>query len=668
MRHLRPSITVLAIISCFITIVLYYWGHLPTHRINKMPRLAETTTEKIIVERPMLHVPLNKVYNVLKDDNDSMELIDEHRQVYMIDTPGCKIPIRLINYRKDLKISKKLSNCGPRAVYLRRNDEFNIRVYIAEKTMKEYLRKSTEYECCYRYIRKHDLYFKHGKTDSRYSDCKEIKHGSTFRLEWDFINVQCYDYDSQNVSHVIYNDIYAFAKKISISTQNYKECNIKYNVLMIGMDSMSLNRVGQTMLRTVTFFKQNYWTAFRAYHKIDDNTFPNLMAVITGKNLSVISQRCSWKMDKCKDLLIWNKFKEDGYVTAYGEDYLRLPDTFTNEYAFQEQPTDHYLRPFFMNREIELSNRSTVCAGNVYSGQQLLDYALDFADVYKQDNFFGLFWLNSFSHNVNSRPENADKIFESFFNRLSYTGALTNTFIIFFSDHGIRFGQHRAQMESYFDDRMPFLFIWPPILFTGREVMKYRALVINQFRLITPYDIFDTLVDIKSISSCSNVTDIDSDYTASHSIFDIISYNRTCKEVGIHDKWCSCHNLYPLPIQDNEGMRCVSHVLAKINSMISAIKTKKCWGCMSLELRNILRVHFYYNDDKISLFYVVAFTVSPGNVSYETTVLRKNNNFEIIGPISVISSYRGLGKCTINPKERLYCLCQKIEKCSLIRL
>lgn len=389
------------------------------------------------------------------------------------------------------------------------------------------------------------------------------------------------------------------------------------------------------------------------------------MAALTGKDLSSLTKECSGKMDKCHRLLIWEKFKKAGYVTAYGEDYLRLPDTFTNKYAFKLPPTDHYMRPFFMKGETEMNNKSLVCAGKTSSGQQLLNYALDFANTYRTDQFFGLFWMNSFSHNINSRPEDADGLLENFFNQLAYTGVLKNTFVIVFSDHGIRFGEHRLKMESYYDERLPFLFVWTPKKFNGRYSDKLKSIVMNQFRLVTPYDLYNTLVNIKELSLCRNgtVSGIAEACPKCHSMFEVVSKNRTCQDAAIHDKWCTCHKLYPVPPHALEREKSVYFVVQYIRSMVRTVQTTRCWGCATLSLNNILRTHYYYHEDLVSMFYVVAFTMSPGNVSYEATVLLKDKKRELVGPVSVISPYRGLGKCTLSPRDRLFCLCQRIENC-----
>lgn len=388
------------------------------------------------------------------------------------------------------------------------------------------------------------------------------------------------------------------------------------------------------------------------------------MAALMGKNLSTIASQCLGKMDQCSDLLIWNIFKKSGYVTAYGEDFLQLPDMFSKGYTFHRPPADHYMRTFFLKGEREVNNHSLLCNGKVSSGQQLLNYALDFVLTYRRDAFFGFFWMNSFSHNINNRPQDADKLFEDFFNRLSYTGALDNTFIIFLSDHGIRFGEHRLTVESYYDERMPFLFLWVPRLFKIHHSDKLKSININQFRLLTPYDLFNTMLEIHELSVGNYTQEIQR--SARHqSIFNIVSANRTCQDAGIHDKWCSCHKLYPLDVGDTEGVKSVHFVANYIRNTMENIKTKRCWSCIHLALNNVSRIHFYYDNDKTNLYYVVAFSMKPKNIFYEATVLVRDKTMNLVGAVNIISPYRGFGYCTVKHEDRIFCVCQKINSCRL---
>lgn len=91
----------------------------------------------------------------------------------------------------------------------------------------------------------------------------------TIKLETEFINVKCFENGIKHPSsRALYADMYAFTKKIDTTKLPTNDCKDKYNVLMVGIDSMSLPRLGQTMKRTINFFQDNFWLAYRGYHKV----------------------------------------------------------------------------------------------------------------------------------------------------------------------------------------------------------------------------------------------------------------------------------------------------------------------------------------------------------------------------------------------------------------
>ncbi|XP_063620155.1 uncharacterized protein LOC134792763 [Cydia splendana] len=665
MKQIKVGVLFLLPSCFFIILLLYYWQHLGLG-FRQFPAITAQPLTSIRHHKvvPMKHINLDELY---KDNKESEEnFLNEYRTVYSINTPGCQIPFNMINYRKQIENEKKhkqkRSDCGKRAVHIKKIDGDRVRATVNPLVMKKYLRKSARFDCCYRFLQ---LRSGHENTKINFTLCVEFSSGATIFLQTDFINVRCVEYDVRNKTHPVYDDVFAFAKKMN-TTHNQQSCNNSYNVLILGMDSMSLPRIVQTMPRTTDYLHKNFWFCFRGYHKVGDNTFPNVMATLTGHSMPIISSECQDQMDQCNKMLMWSKFQDIGYVTAYGEDFLRLPDTFSRRYAFQKPPTDHYIRPLFIKGEKELNNKSLVCAGKISAGQQLLDYAADFVTTYRNDRFFGFFWMNSFSHNTNSRPQDADRLLENFFNKITYTGILENTFVIFYSDHGIRFGPRRIELESYYDERLPFFFMRPPTMFKTRRWKEYKALADNQFKLVTPYDLFNTLMNIKELSTCKSMSDVSFSRGCPncHSLFTPVKTSRTCRDAAIHDKWCSCHQLYPLDNNDVQGIKSVLLAVSHIKTLIKSIKTKHCWKCLDVSLKNVIRIHFYYDGRKDNIYYVVAFTTAPGNMSYEAVV----NKSQLIGPLSVITPYKGQITCTRDIQElaraRLYCTCEKIQNCT----
>ena len=98
------------------------------------------------------------------------------------------------------------------------------------------------------------------------------------------------------------------------------------SLLMLGIDSVSRLNFMRSMPLTRDYLEQQGWLELRGYNKMGDNTFPNLMAILTGQNQSFAYSKCTPKipygLDNCS--LIWYNFRDAGYVTAYGEDHVPI--------------------------------------------------------------------------------------------------------------------------------------------------------------------------------------------------------------------------------------------------------------------------------------------------------------------------------------------------------
>lgn len=127
----------------------------------------------------------------------------------------------------------------------------------------------------------------------------------------------------------------------------------KLSVLVLGIDSVSRLNFYRTMPKTEKYLHETGWIGLKGYNKIGDNTFPNLMAVLTGQTSQEAYSRCKptvvYKLDRCP--FLWHNFRNVGYVTAYGEDETVLNTFNYLKVGFVEPPTDYYLRPYMLASE-----------------------------------------------------------------------------------------------------------------------------------------------------------------------------------------------------------------------------------------------------------------------------------------------------------------------------
>ncbi|CAH0406592.1 unnamed protein product [Chilo suppressalis] len=555
---------------------------------------------------------------------------------YLIDTPGCRIP----DFNLTIPDLNKRIACGERKVFVEKINDYDVIFTITENLQN----------CCYKFIKTefyNDFFPSHGV---EYTKCEPISSGGKVKLKSDFIFVKCNNYE----------DIYGFTKKIrNIKHKHQKRYH--WNVLVLGLDRTSRMRAYNSLEGTINYLQQDNWLDFRGYNKVGLNTYPNLVQVLTGKNESFFEKSCHMGMSECNHLMVWSEFKKAGYVTAYGEDSIYLPDTFYRKKGYRKSPTDHFMRPLFKACEKEVIG--TVCSEKLSSGEQILNYITDFVQTYRDENLFGFFWISSFSHNENHLIRNFDSALETFFRNLAN---IENTFIIFFSDHGMRYGEQKKHVESFYEDRLPMLFIRVPHNLEITFPQLYSNLRINQERLISPKDLHLTLVNLINRKNSYTQHPKLEGCPKCQSLFQRIPIRRTCSDAGIPDYFCACRVLTPTSMKEYGAMYSVIQLIVKIHNTSRNVRTTRCTYCEALSIKEVLRSHYY--KIKNVTYYLFAFTMTPGDIGFEGLVSKNQDyKYKIMYPINPITTWRVSGACALHPSDRAYCVCKKKHSCNTHR-
>lgn len=141
------------------------------------------------------------------------------------------------------------------------------------------------------------------------------------------------------------------------------------SLTLIGIDSVSRLNFIRVMPKTHAFVKANNFISLKGYTKVGDNTFPNVMAYLTGMNSNQVSNRCNpkvtGKLDNCS--FVWYDFRKFGHVTAYAEDESVIGTFNYHKKGFKNPPTDYYFRPYVIASEkmkLKSFNRIIYCTGS----------------------------------------------------------------------------------------------------------------------------------------------------------------------------------------------------------------------------------------------------------------------------------------------------------------
>ncbi|CAK9301563.1 unnamed protein product [Gordionus sp. m RMFG-2023] len=229
------------------------------------------------------------------------------------------------------------------------------------------------------------------------------------------------------------------------SFQHFPIDNRILNLLMIGIDSTSkLNFIrGLSNTRQYLLSQRNESYTFNGYIKVGDNTFPNLVALLTGKFVKEYPKDFGEHyFDNYS--FVWKAFEKSkiNYTTAFIEDCFEMATFNYFKKGFYNPPTDFYYRPYSLESNNLLENKDK-CIRDKHEVLALLEYSRDLMISFKSWPYFCLTYTARLTHEELNGIKYVDEMLVNYFKDLFKANALENTLIIIFGDHGMRFGKFR---------------------------------------------------------------------------------------------------------------------------------------------------------------------------------------------------------------------------------
>lgn len=599
---------------------------------------------------------------------------DENLKGFLIKTEGCRIPDMnpLDSSVAQYIFREKPIVCNNNTPPLIESNLTSL--YLLRSALLSYgISDISALKCCYSNFKR--VVPSSKDADNKVSfNSKCVPFNISVTVSEEFVQVKC-SYNGSN----IYKDFFSFvpikAKLVDKSVKKSKYPML--NVLVIGLDAVSRLNLHRQMPKTVQILQDLNAVEFLGYNKVADNTFPNLIPVLTGLSEKELTQNC-WKtkndkFDKCP--FVWKKYNEGKFATVFGEDAAWMGIFNYLKKGFKNQPTDYFWDAFDYTAERQIGNKHDMnvyqCIGAKLVYKSLLEYIDKFANTMHINRipYFGFFWGSSISHDYLNKPHLADNDYAKFFNRLRVNGTLKNTALVFMSDHGIRWGDIRTTYQGRMEERLPFLFIALPKQFREDFYMTYVNLKVNARRLTTPFDLHETLVDLVNPYGLSKEIlfkrSQSNQNKRGYSLFTTIPGNRTCENAGISPHWCTCQKSTSVSIKDTIVLKAAAFSVQYINEQLIGYA-----DCAKLSLAEIYNARVHSSADQLlgnkhySRDYTIAFRTSPGDATFEATVRQhlskksKSFYFNITGTISRINLYGRQSLCVTDFHLKLYCYCK----------
>lgn len=398
--------------------------------------ISDLSVSKLL-QRPGLLLSKDEDYS-----NEEEEVIDEN---YFVKTPGCRI-VKMEVMSDQIRSfipsdPPKRIDCGVPA--LTDSDENFLWINLTETDLKKFYNVSVDQLQCYY------------APFSRLTDYLVVKnenlslllYGHRIKIDYEYIQVFC---ENSNQTQ-IYIDFHTFFPS-SVRNENSDNDKEKFNVMILGIDSISklnfhrmLNATAKTIIEDLDGIE------LHGYNKVDDNTYPNLIPVLTGLsaeelNGACLSSNASLHFDNCH--YIWNDFKKKNYSTLFAEDSaaLGLFNYFKN--GFEKQPTDFYFRTMIHEMEKEIAHNKIgnykLCLGHRMPIDIFLKgYMHKFIKSMINTPTFSFFWTSSMSHDYIHYPMMIDNDLRNLLKTMKSQHFLDKTILFILADHGIRFGSFR---------------------------------------------------------------------------------------------------------------------------------------------------------------------------------------------------------------------------------
>ena len=597
-----------------------------------------------------------------------------------MNTPGCRIPdidpydvsIRHLL----LRIPPILCNATPPITYtegdaLRLNNTA-LQLYYTDTV--DYC----QYQAIYR-VHNNDNSFTYGHVRLFSTD---------INISEDFIRVACYG----TRGDMIYTNFHAFVHvnesfysgKVKQFTEFVDEVRPKetLNVLMVGIDSVSrLNFIRQMTKTRRYLINKMHAVELKGYNKVADNTYVNLVPMFAGKFVEELPWDESFTDIPFDNFsFIWKNFSDQGYATLLAEDAPNIAIFNFNKAGFHKKPMDYYLRPFSLAVEDHGSiwKNGHHCIGSKLETEVVLDYTKEFIHQFKNNPYFAFSFLTRLTHDGINKAGAADEPYYDFISSLHQSGALENTLLVFFSDHGMRFGPIRESYSGKMEERLPFMAIALPQWFKHKYPSYVDALVANSHRLTTPFDIHETLRKVLRFPHEEPRNEESQERKRSYSLFSPIPRDRTCEDAYILPHWCTCHEQEPVLLDNPVVTKTASTIVATINSDLEIFNTL----CSKLTMDAITDARKMKPNDKVLRFkssihdvfrrtvmygdkvaktavYLVTVRTQPGGALFEATVQHreKEDSYSVVGDISRINQYEGQSDCIQTHRHKRLCYC-----------
>ncbi|KAL5013740.1 hypothetical protein ScPMuIL_008010 [Solemya velum] len=484
-------------------------------------------------------------------------------------------------------------------------------------------------------------------------ETRTTKFVNDTEIKDEFVKVTCY-----NSTSIVHTDYYAFVLPKNISlTENHEQPKEKFNVLLLGFESISRNSFVRALPKLRALLMNLDAVELKVHSVVGANTFPNMLGVLGGISVTDLGLQ-GWARSQSFDKFdfLWDHYRRAGYRTLWAEDGAYGGSFNYLLKGFKKIPTDYYYRPFTAAYARDKNARpNSHCIGDRYEVSVMLKYISDFIKMCKERHFFsfGFSCRNTHDHArfINMLEDPNLKFFENVLNSI-----LNTTVILVFADHGQRISGIRLTTAGRLEAKLPAMYIILPPKLKEKHPRLVKNLKANAHKLTSQFDIHRTLLHLLNLSDSSKFAG--DKKVKGRSLFDEIPSERSCYDAGINIPFCPCGEIIKLNTSIPHVKKAAEFSVTFLNTEIKEVRNV----CHNISLVKVRSAHNLTLQSLNTTQYLLQIQTHPGDAIFEFIVKHTIEGFSMEGKPSRINKYEGQSYCVEDKYLQTICYCSELYK------
>ncbi|XP_066923745.1 uncharacterized protein [Clytia hemisphaerica] len=401
----------------------------------------------------------------------------------------------------------------------------------------------------------------------------------------------------------------------------------KLNVMYLMIDSISRASGQRYLNETYKMLEEDPNSVIMKGHTIvGDGTTAQVLAILVGEQERHLPEaRRGHNFSKPVDNWpwIWKEYHQKGYVSVFGEDDAGIGTFNYRLNGFNNTPSNKYLRPWYI--EIDTQIRWSKKFSTDCSHKLAFQYLKDLYYEYQQEKKF-IFHASNLGHNEPALATSMDNDLKQLLKYMNKTGALDNTVLVIFGDHGDRTAAFRKTMQGKLEERLPFVSITVPSRMRNKFPMEFKNLVKNSEILTSHYDLYATNLHLANFPELPL-----KQHRYGKSLFtDITALQRECADAGVEETWCPCVSYEMVDKNNDIVLQMAYQVVEKFNQYLRENPTVS-QKCEQLVLDEVLRVRKVTTSKQVEYFVTTENSECDGcGIQLNQTASFVNQKFELL--------------------------------------